>query len=126
MKRSYLIGGLLILTFGLLGASKLRSTLVTYVGFSEARAAGTRVQIKGKIDKASVHIDRTTKSLVFDVTDDNKGRMTIIYNRPAPGNFSQASHVVAVGKYKDGTFLADELLVKCPSKYQGLVYPPSK
>jgi len=31
--------------------------LTTYVGFSEARAAGDRVQIKGKIDKASVHFD---------------------------------------------------------------------
>jgi cytochrome c-type biogenesis protein CcmE len=35
-----------------------------------------------------------------------------------PGNFDQATSIVAIGHYKDGTFAAEQLLVKCPSKYQ--------
>jgi cytochrome c-type biogenesis protein CcmE len=33
---------------------------------------------------------------------------------------------VAVGSYREGAFHADQLLVKCPSKYQGLDEDPSR
>ena len=36
-----------------------------------------------------------------------------------PGNFEQAESVVAKGIYNGQRFVADDLLVKCPSKYQG-------
>jgi cytochrome c-type biogenesis protein CcmE len=37
-----------------------------------------------------------------------------------PSNFEQAVSIVAIGHYdaSRGVFLADDLLVKCPSKYQ--------
>lgn len=119
MKRAYIIGALLVVAFGALGLSQLRNTLTTYVGFSEARTSGTTVQIKGKIDKSSVHYDEKSKDLIFNVTDGHGQRMIIQYGRSAPGNFNQASHVVAVGKFYDGRFHANDLLIKCPSKYQG-------
>jgi cytochrome c-type biogenesis protein CcmE len=37
-----------------------------------------------------------------------------------PGNFEQATQVVVRGKQSSEGFIADKLLVKCPSKYQGL------
>ena len=36
-----------------------------------------------------------------------------------PGNFDQATSVVAKGISNENEFVADKLLVKCPSKYQG-------
>jgi len=37
-----------------------------------------------------------------------------------PGNFDQATSVVLKGKPdNDGRFVAEQMLVKCPSKYQG-------
>ena len=30
----------------------------------------------------------------------------------------RAISIVAIGRYQNGTFAADQLLVKCPSKYQ--------
>ena len=44
--------------------------------------------------------------------------MKVTYDGAKPGNFDQASHVVCVGKYNNGVFVAKELLIKCPSKYQ--------
>ena len=35
-----------------------------------------------------------------------------------PGNFDQAVSIVAIGRYQDDHFEAEQLLVKCPSKYQ--------
>jgi cytochrome c-type biogenesis protein CcmE len=36
-----------------------------------------------------------------------------------PGNFEQATSVVLKGKTEGDRFVADQMLVKCPSKYQG-------
>lgn len=125
MKRSYLVGAALIVAFAALGIGQLKNTLTTYVGFEEARAAGERVQIKGKIDKKSVRFESQTNDLRFDVTDEAGERMHIEYAGATPGNFNQASHVVAVGEYKEGVFHATDLLIKCPSKYQGQSAPES-
>jgi cytochrome c-type biogenesis protein CcmE len=36
-----------------------------------------------------------------------------------PANFEDAVSIVAIGRYENGVFAAEKLLVKCPSKYQG-------
>jgi cytochrome c-type biogenesis protein CcmE len=46
--------------------------------------------------------------------------MTVHYNGVKPGNFEEAVQIVAVGTYHQGVFEAEQLLVKCPSKYQGI------
>ena len=45
--------------------------------------------------------------------------MKVVYYGVVPGNFDQATSVVAKGIVKEQEFVADKLLVKCPSKYQG-------
>jgi cytochrome c-type biogenesis protein CcmE len=45
--------------------------------------------------------------------------MLVEYSGTKPGNFEQADKVVLIGRYQNGIFSADQLLVKCPSKYQG-------
>ncbi len=46
--------------------------------------------------------------------------MLVEYNGPSPGNFNDASKIVAIGKYEPArqVFMAVELLVKCPTKYE--------
>jgi cytochrome c-type biogenesis protein CcmE len=46
--------------------------------------------------------------------------MTVVSLKPKPSNFDQASHVKAIGNVAGGNFVAQDLLVKCPSKYQGV------
>ncbi len=46
--------------------------------------------------------------------------MPVLYAGVKPGNFEEATEIVAVGSYSDGAFHAEQLLVKCPSKYQGI------
>lgn len=123
MKRAHVIGAALVIAFGAFGLGQLKNTLRTYVGFSEAKSGSQRVQIKGKIDRKSVQLDSNTGRLSFDVTDDAGERMRINYGGATPGNFNQASHVVAVGEYRDGAFQATDLLIKCPSKYEGQTKP---
>ena len=39
------------------------------------------------------------------------------YNNPKPANFEEAEKVVVQGKNQGDVFVADNILVKCPSKY---------
>jgi len=47
-------------------------------------------------------------------------KIKVISSEPKPSNFEQAVSIVAIGHYdaKSGDFIAESLLVKCPSKYQ--------
>ena len=50
--------------------------------------------------------------------------MTIIYHRALPDTFEDGSEIVAEGTLQSGMVLkADEVLVKCPSRYEGA--PPA-
>jgi cytochrome c-type biogenesis protein CcmE len=56
----------------------------------------------------------------FDLQDGSGKLVKVVYPKPRPANFEQAISVVAIGHYDaaKGAFLADDMLVKCPSKYQ--------
>ncbi len=88
-----------------------------YVGFAEARAAGSNVQVMGEVLPAGTDYDPTQGTFSFFITDDTGDRMKVVYGGIKPGNFDQATSVVCIGQYSDDTFQADKLLVKCPSKY---------
>jgi cytochrome c-type biogenesis protein CcmE len=125
MKPKYIIGGIIVLVFIVWGASAFIQTTVTYVSFEKAMKSDKPVQVAGHIDFEDVNFDDANNRLVFsiyemDPEDPAKPeRMKIIYAGVVPGNFDQATSIVAVGKPGEGGFIADKLLVKCPSKYQG-------
>jgi cytochrome c-type biogenesis protein CcmE len=35
-----------------------------------------------------------------------------------PPDFTRSEKVVVIGSYREGTFVATKILLKCPSKYQ--------
>jgi cytochrome c-type biogenesis protein CcmE len=53
------------------------------------------------------------------VTDPLRARLTIIYNGPKPDLLRDEAQAIVTGHVgQDGIFYADELLLKCPTKYQ--------
>jgi cytochrome c-type biogenesis protein CcmE len=56
------------------------------------------------------------------VTDPQRARLTIVYNGPKPDLLSNEVQAIITGHLgEDGIFYADELLLKCPTKYQEAV-----
>jgi len=56
------------------------------------------------------------------VTDPTRGRLTIVYNGPKPDLLRDEAQAIVTGHLgQDGIFRADELLLKCPTKYQEAV-----
>lgn len=118
MNRKILLG-LLILTFiGYAGYSFVDS-VTPYVGIAEARTATSSVQVKGLLDEKAEAPHMEGDNFVFTLRDEDTGEtMLVRYHGTKPDQFDEAHHIVAVGKYRDGAFQSDKLLIKCPSKYE--------
>lgn len=93
-------------------------SMVSYASVPEAKAQARNVQVFGYLYSKGQYDDQGRWQ--FDIQGENGDVMTVVYPHSKPGNFEQAISVVAVGRYsqQDQKFVADQLLVKCPSKYQ--------
>ena len=125
MKRRhyYLLGGALLLGFAGFSLASFKQTLTPYVSYADARSMRRTVQVAGGLEKGSSSYDEASTSLLFTLRDGKSGEtMRVRYKGLKPGNFEEAISIVAIGRY-DATaneLQADKLLVKCPSKYQGI------
>ena len=56
------------------------------------------------------------------VADPNRTRMEVVYSGPKPDLLKDEAQAIMTGQVgSDGVFHADELLLKCPTKYQEAV-----
>lgn len=116
-----LIGGTLAFC-----GSTFKSALINYVPFAQARTAtDTSVQIMGAPVAGTMQYDSTAHELRFSIRDTQGALMPIVFKGPKPEDLdtamTKATKITAQGTYDktQRVFVADNLLVKCPSKYQG-------
>lgn len=123
MKKSYIIGGVVVVLAMIMAMYSFQSTLTSYVTVSDAKASKRPVQVAGVMVMGTKNYELDSNNLVFILREDGGDEMKVEYSGPKPANFDNVSKVVAIGKYepKEQVFLARELLVKCPSKYEGRV-----
>ncbi|MEO1255087.1 MAG: cytochrome c maturation protein CcmE [Bacteroidota bacterium] len=57
-------------------------------------------------------------SFKFQMIDENGLKQEVLYAEPIPTDFTKSEQVVIVGAYQGEKFVADKILLKCPSKYQ--------
>lgn len=100
------------------GVTSFRKTVTPYISFAEARTASGTVQVNGVLADKNYVARPEEQFLQFQLQDDRGHVMPVIYRGVIPGNFDQATSIVAIGKYAGDHFEAEQLLVKCPSKYQ--------
>ena len=119
----YIVGAALLVAFAAFSAGAFRESLTPYVSFEQARAMDRVVQVAGDPVHAETQYDREAQALRFTLIEPDSGdRIRVSYSGLKPANFDDAVSVVAIGTYNaDGNTLeARQLLVKCPSKYQGI------
>ena len=129
MKKSHLF----ILAIIAVAAAIILSTTAdasVYVGFGEARqraAEGntTKVHVVGRLPRDTqkrpmgLEYDPLTDPnyFAFTLVDSTQVAQRVIYNNPKPQDFDASEQVVITGCMKGQVFLADNILLKCPSKY---------
>lgn len=90
-----------------------------YVTVAQARSmSGDRLHLACDLVPGTVKTDFASHSVSFEAKDE-KGTAVTIVHRGDPVNLKDATRVVAVGSFKGDVFESSQLLVKCPSKYEG-------
>lgn len=101
-----------------IGVSSFNKTVTPYISFAEARISSGLVQVNGVLADKEYVLKQDEQYLSFRLRDAHGEVLPVEYRGVIPGNFDQATSIVAIGRYQDGRFAAEQLLVKCPSKYQ--------
>lgn len=71
----------------------------------------------GQVTGIDVREDKV--SFTFLLVDNEGTEQKVFYNEPVPADFQRSEQVVVIGSYRDKEiFVADKILMKCPSKYQ--------
>jgi cytochrome c-type biogenesis protein CcmE len=116
-------GGVLVLAVAYLILTGLQSTAVYYLTVGELRsqtqAMGRPVRVAGNVAPGSVERVNGGLGLRF-IVQDGSGSFPVVYSGgPVPDIFAEQVEVVIEGKLQpDGTFAAETLLAKCPSKFE--------
>jgi cytochrome c-type biogenesis protein CcmE len=120
----FVIGGVVVaVVIGALIATSFSGSTSDYLTVAEVKALGpdqTRdSRVAGEIVPDSVEWNTRELHLTFEV-EDSTGQLAISYYGPQPDMLVDAVEAVVVGKYDTATqvFEAEELLMKCPSKYE--------
>jgi cytochrome c-type biogenesis protein CcmE len=123
-KRLYLLGGAVLVAFAAFTLLSFTKNLTPYVSYRDARAEANQVvQVAGALAEKTSSYDREEEALRFTLEDpESKETLRVRYHGLKPANFEEAISIVAIGRYDRARdeFAADKLLVKCPSKYQGV------
>ena len=107
---------------------------VTELEARETEFIGKKIKLAGKVVPGSIERDDQTMDLRFHVwepldgnADAHSAARIVHYEGIVPDSFRDAADVVLEGKTAlDGTFQADHLLAKCPSKYESKSYEEMK
>jgi cytochrome c-type biogenesis protein CcmE len=123
----FIVGGLLLLFFvAFLGYQMVQATRTTgayYMTVAELYDAGPkmigeRVRVNGEVVAGSEDWNAQQVTLKFSIKDESGGVLPIVYYGPRPDNFQRAASAIVEGELlADGSFQAQNLLLKCPSRY---------
>lgn len=132
-------------------ASSTKASAEYFMTIDELRAkgasvAGQNLRVSGAVDGRTIQYDPQSLNLTFEVAqvpgdnatveaegglavvlheaviDPTRARLTVIYHGPKPDLLRDEAQAIMTGHLgADGAFYADELLLKCPTKYQQAV-----
>lgn len=128
MKKSYLFG-IVIIAACVMIIIATAGDASTYVSFREAQKISAdghqnKVHVVGHLKKTSdgeiIGIEPSEDKLSFSfiMVDEHNQEQKVYYKQPMPADFTRSEQVVVIGSYHNTTFVADQILMKCPSKYQ--------
>lgn len=117
MKPKLIIGIISIVLFTSLLMYNFGNSISTYVNFEQAEGRATS-HVVGTWDNTQDYgFSRETMQFTFHMKDQDGNIRRVVYAKPKPNNFEQATQLVVIGELRNNVFYANEMLMKCPSKY---------
>ncbi len=115
----------IVLSIIYLGFTGFQQSMVYYLTVEELKARGSEIygegiRVSGHVEVGSIESDPIKMEHTFTILE-NGERLSVLYSGITPDTFKEGCEVVVEGKYDpSGTFMAETLLAKCPSKYEGV------
>lgn len=120
MKPKLVLGIISIVLFTSLLMYNFGNSISTYVNFEQAESR-TSSHVVGVWDSSQEYgFSRETMQFSFYMKDEDGDVRRVIYPRPKPNNFEQATQLVVIGEMRNNVFHANDMLMKCPSKYNDM------
>lgn len=120
MKKLHILGIIVIaVAIGVIFVSLKNTT--TYADFTEAISnPGKEYHVVGKLDKSQPQVYEphiNPDQFLFSMID-NKGVVKqVVLHKSKPQDFEKSEQIVLIGKMDGQNFHANDILMKCPSKY---------
>tara|TARA_Y100001935_G_scaffold13670_1_gene10420 strand:+ start:313 stop:717 length:405 start_codon:yes stop_codon:yes gene_type:complete len=100
----------------------------TYVSFTEAKELYSngnmsKIHVVGKLNRdtedniTGIKKSYDMLSFSFEMVDEKGLKEDVFFGEPMPPDFLMSEQIVVIGSYNNNRFIADEILLKCPSKY---------
>lgn len=122
MKKIHIIA-IVVIAVGLAVIVSTISNSSTYAPFREAIAnEGKTYHVVGKLDKEKDFIynpEQNANLFGFYLVDNEGMEKKVLYNGSKPQDFERSEQIVVIGKMNGEDFHASQILMKCPSKYNG-------
>ncbi len=115
------IVALLVLAGGVAALTMQAKDVSTYATFTDAKEASAKVKVAGKLikDKPMIYDPVVNPNLfTFYLKDTNGKEVLVNLLKPKPQDFELSEQVVVTGDMQGDAFVANEVLMKCPSKYK--------
>jgi cytochrome c-type biogenesis protein CcmE len=136
MKRAHILG-LSIIAVAIVIIITSIGDASTYESFSTAKSMALNgkteaIHVVGQLKKGQngevegIELGEDKTSFIFIMVDNDGKEQQVYYNEPVPADFIRSEQVVVIGTYKtEEMFVAEKILMKCPSKYQETDVKPS-
>lgn len=140
MRAKFLIGGAVIaaavvyLIVSSIGSAAQYSITVNEVKSKGQTMQGRNLRVEGYVIGDSIQYNPQASSLSFDIVNAREDlsatvkvdTLHVLYTGPKPDLLQHEAQAIAEGKLNpDGTFTANNLLLKCPTRYEEQLPTPT-
>jgi cytochrome c-type biogenesis protein CcmE len=129
MKKTHIIA-IIVIAIAIGAIISTSGSSSAYLTFDEAKAMAKNGD-NSKIHVVGTLIKDANKKIIgmeynpevdanyfsFLLKDTTNVEMRVVYGSPKPADFERSEKIVIVGKVQGDVFMADKILMKCPSKY---------
>lgn len=123
------IFGILVIAIAIVVIMSTAGDASAYVTFQKAKEMAeegnaNKIHVVGTLNKnengdvIGIQPSPDMLSFKFEMIDENNEKQIVYHANPMPTDFLRSEQVVVVGSYLNEKFVAEKILLKCPSKYQ--------
>jgi cytochrome c-type biogenesis protein CcmE len=119
MKKTHIVG-IIIIALAIGSMFTLLGNSTTYADFKQAEASKEEVHVVGTLDRTKpmeYKPETDANKFSFYMKDKKGNEKHVVLLKSKPQDFERSQQVVIVGSMQGNDFVADDILMKCPSKY---------